>query len=122
MSDGIVSLPWRHRRDESLHFLRGCCRRGHFLGVEGPSLSLRLDTARFAQIAEEELAARAALLAVSIVIDESPEPWPLASVWQRQITLRKKPIQALVDTEGAVREIVRNLIRWAVEQRMAILA
>ena len=90
--------------------------------MEGLSLSLRLDTARFAQIAEEELAAWAALLAVSIVIDESPEPWPLASVGQREITLRKKPIQALVDTEEAVREIVRNLIRWAVEQRMAILA
>ena len=86
-------------------------------------MALRLDTARFAQISHEELTAWQddptlgpdAMMATSAV-DDSSDPVPLAAVSGQVIILRKKPIQALVDTEEAAREIVRNLLRWALEE------
>ena len=85
-------------------------------------MALRLDTATFAQMAEEERArwARDAVwgaraLEMVVAVDESPDAGPLAAVDAGVVVLHKKPILALVDTETGVREIVRNLLRWALE-------
>lgn len=86
-------------------------------------MSYRIDTATFAQICHEELERWGAdaewsawALAAAVAVDQSPEEWPLAELDVQTVVLHRKPIQSLVDTEEALREIVRNLIRWGLER------
>lgn len=81
-------------------------------------MACRIDTAMFAQIADEER--RAAGWDFSIVIDEDPAPSPMVALAGddgSMVVLHKKPIQALVDEPEQARPIIRNLLRWASEEQ-----
>ena len=55
-----------------------------------------------------------------VEVTEAPEAGPMVEVLRAEtgVTLlfHKKPIQALVDDEAALCQLLRNLARWAVEQ------
>ena len=90
-------------------------------------MAMRMSTAAFSAMALDELEIwlagpnYTAKLNRGLTITVDPAPYPMAHVsgypdTPGVIVLHKKPILALIDTESAAREIVRNLIRWGLEQ------
>ena len=75
-------------------------------------MACRIPTSEFKRIAEEEAAGR-----IPIVVTEDPAEAPMAQVLSGDLVLHRKPIQALVDEPEQARPIIRNLIRWGLEER-----
>jgi len=75
-------------------------------------MACRIDIATFYRMAQQEAAGR-----IPVGVDESPDAAPMAEFVGGDCILHKKPIQALVDDAEQARPLIRNLIRWAIEQR-----
>ena len=81
-------------------------------------MSLRVSNQTFLEMARAEAVLQD--FPGKIIVDDSPEASPNAILpGDGSLILRKKPIQSLVDNEDGLRQVVRNLIRWAQEQILA---
>ena len=75
-------------------------------------MACRIPDKVFLLMAEEEAGGR-----IPIVVTADPSEAPMAEVLSGDLILHKKPIQALVDEPEQARPIIRNLIRWGLEER-----
>ena len=76
-------------------------------------MACRIDTATFAQMAEEE---RPPGSTFPIVVTEDPKAGLTTEILAGDVVLHKKVIQGLVDEAEQARPILRNLLRWASEE------
>jgi len=75
-------------------------------------VACRIPDEVFLLMAQQEAAGR-----IPIVLTGDPREAPMAEVLSGDLILHKKPIQALVDEPEQARPIIRNLIRWGLEER-----